>query len=240
MLNSFFSFSYSSSIRTSYTHRIRGCMCVTATDAWCLTPVLLFCFIFIYFDSHKSILRFIFQLCVPQEMFVYFAIVHTYSSLVIHVDVRCAFTCRKWRKQWICYAYFNLFPLKCHFHTSFVPLDRYGKRKRTKLAKIFFKGDMPTMPTNSCNVLTHVFWIWKRKRKRLLTCRINTLFYLITGLTYMCACACILIFSVGFIFHFRKIENTKIFFPTTIFPNLWWGFIGNKQIYIRNSDMYNI
>lgn len=101
----FFCFSSSfSTFPTSYHYHYcihRLCYC------WWL---LLFYFIFIYFDLHTNPFCVLFFNCILPEMCV---------QLTHYTVRRYAFTRRKWRKQWIGYTYFNLFPLKCHFHTSF-------------------------------------------------------------------------------------------------------------------------
>lgn len=87
--------------------------------------LLLFCFYFYLFWFAQIHFVFYFSIALP-EMCVYFIDACRIFFITVRVDVECAIARLptparpKWTEQWICHTYFNLFPLKCHFHTSFV------------------------------------------------------------------------------------------------------------------------
>lgn len=114
---------------THFLHSSFVCsMVVSLADGCCC-----FVFIFIYFDLHKSILCFIFQLryrkcvCIFYRRMPYILYYCTCRCLdVPSARLPTPVARPKWTEQWICHTYFNLFPLKCHFHTSFVHQGESG------------------------------------------------------------------------------------------------------------------
>lgn len=126
----------STSLRTSHILNARAfalCCCCCWWMLLFLYSLWFFFIFYLFFDLHKSILCFIFQLCYRKCVY-YTPYTLRCSNVFILLLLYCrnaSFIRRKWWKQWIFYTYFNLFPLKCHFHTSFIYHTEIGSPRST-------------------------------------------------------------------------------------------------------------